>query len=641
MALKRRKQERCSSASRVSAKLLLSFLAFSNPAAARQRATPLSPAQVALPPLTPEVTDPSLGRNHEFTLRHIFHHGTYQDPKLHKRVDVTAETSLWTEQDDGLREASLPTRYSAQSRNAPIQRLSDRRLENIESYLSIGRRRGFGVTLDASAWTTDQISSPNVTDKDTVISIARMAANAYVQTPGEGEWEDANHGFNYSQSFGWENDGLRGHIFADEGNSTIVIGLKGTTPAVFDGDQTTTNDKVNDNLFFSCCCGKGGQYFWKQVCDCYDSTYTCNKTCLVKALKQENRYYRAAIELYTNVTALYPDSQIWLTGHSLGGAVTSLLGMTFGLPVITFEAPGEALAASRLGLPAPPEIDPSRPQTRELTGAYHFGHTADPIFMGTCNGATAACTLGGYAMETQCHTGLECVYDTVGDKGWRSGIGNHKVHNVIDNVIIPDDLPECKPDTECVDCFNWKYFESNGTQTTTSSSSSTSTSATRTTTCQTPGWWGCRDPTTTSDTTTTTSTSSTSTSTCKTPGWFGCNDPTTTTVTTTTTTSPTPTQTSASVTSTTASQTAYPAPTSTSSPPSTTSRATTTATCHTPGWFGCKDKTDLITKTSTITKSPAKSSSSTPEPSHKDRCKRRVFFGLICAEGEQQWRTGL
>ena len=173
-----------------------------------------------------------------------------------------------------------------------------------------------------------------------------MAADAYVKTVGEGEWEDPNQGFNYSQSFGWEADSLRGHIFADEGNSTIVIGLKGTSPAVFDVDQTTTNDKENDNLFFSCCCAQGGQYFWRQVCDCSSSTYTCNQTCLVKALRKENRYYRAAIELYTNVTALYPKSEIWLVGHSLGG---------------------EALAASRLGLPSPPGIDPTRPQTRKLT----------------------------------------------------------------------------------------------------------------------------------------------------------------------------------------------------------------------------------------------------------------------------------
>lgn len=48
---------------------------------------------------------------------------------------------------------------------------------------------------------------------------------------------------------------------------------------------------------------------------------------------------------------MYPHSEIWLTGHSLGGALASLLGVTFGLPVVAFESPGEKMAASRLHLP--------------------------------------------------------------------------------------------------------------------------------------------------------------------------------------------------------------------------------------------------------------------------------------------------
>ena len=44
---------------------------------------------------------------------------------------------------------------------------------------------------------------------------------------------------------------------------------------------------------------------------------------------------------------MYPTSDIWLVGHSLGGALASLLGTTFGLPAVAFEAPGERLAAAR------------------------------------------------------------------------------------------------------------------------------------------------------------------------------------------------------------------------------------------------------------------------------------------------------
>ena len=279
------------------------------------------------------------------------------------------------------------------------------------------------------------------------------------------------------------------------------------------------------------------------------SAYTCNQTCVVKALREENRYYKASIELYGNVTELYPDSQVWLAGHSLGGSTSSLLGLTFGLPVTTFEAPGEALAAARLGLPAPPGSHPSAPQTRAYTGAVHFGHTADPIFMGTCNAATSGCTLGGYAMQTECHTGSVCRYDTVEDKQWRVGIGYHRIRSVVEDVLeVYDEVPACVPDEECIDCFNWKYFESNGSETTSSSSSSSSStstaSLTRTTTCKTPGWWGCLDEsTTTGGSTSVSSSSPTPTTTITTTegpetsclhyGWFGgCLETTTLSATT-------------------------------------------------------------------------------------------------------------
>ena len=58
--------------------------------------------------------------------------------------------------------------------------------------------------------------------------------------------------------------------------------------------------------------------------------------------------------LYNNVTVMFPDSQIWITGHSLGGGIAALLGTTFGVPVVAFESPGDKLAAARLHLPQPP-----------------------------------------------------------------------------------------------------------------------------------------------------------------------------------------------------------------------------------------------------------------------------------------------
>lgn len=42
-----------------------------------------------------------------------------------------------------------------------------------------------------------------------------------------------------------------------------------------------------------------------------------------------------------------------MVGHSLGGALASLLGVTFGTPTVTIESPGEKMAAGRLHLPSP------------------------------------------------------------------------------------------------------------------------------------------------------------------------------------------------------------------------------------------------------------------------------------------------
>ncbi|KAI1107238.1 alpha/beta-hydrolase [Jackrogersella minutella] len=620
VARRKRPASTCHSAGRVTARLLLSFLAVSaSPAVANlQNSGAIFPNSPILTPLIPEPPQPA---EHTFTLRHIFHHGTYRHPGLHRKKDIVeSEAEVWLAGEDG-HEAERIMPLKAKSQPRKIERLVDRRPSTVDPLVAEARQRGYVIASEPSAWTVDEVLGPNVADKETVLTMALVASDAYVENPALPDWDEVGEPFNRSADFGWETDGLRGHIWGDETNSTIIIGLKGTSPAVFDGEGTTTNDKINDNLFFSCCCAQQGQWSWHQVCDCASSTYSCNNTCVKKALRDENRYYQAARELYANVTEIYPESNIWIAGHSLGGAVSSLLGLTYGLPVVTFEAVPEALAAGRLALPVPPHANPEFPQTREYTGAYHFGHTADPIYIGTCNGATASCSFAGYALETACHTGYECVYDTVADHGWRVGISTHKIRSVINDVIRKyDDVPECRFTPECRDCANWKMYESNSTESTTSSSSSTTTKTrTRTATCQTPGWWGCLDETTA--TATATSTSSSSTSTCKTPGWFGCKDETTTTSITTTTSSST----------------------------TTTSSTTSSTTCETPGWFGCKDKTATITNTPTslpqsqphlITSpppTPTPTATPKPEPTQAPRshCVHRNWVGMC-----KEWTVG-
>lgn len=290
-------------------------------------------------------------------------------------------------------------------------------------------------------------SGPDIGDRATVINLAKMTSDAYVLNPDQPDWLNTSLKFNYSSSFGWDADGLRGHVFADRWNKTIIVAFKGTT--IDPREKWRANDRLNDNILFSCCCGeqRPDPYPYGPYCGCRDDVYSCNSTCLTQEIAQADRYYGAALSVMYNITNTFSDSNIWVTGHSLGGAMASLVGMTLGYPVVTFEAPPEQLPAKRLGLNMPSRM-----------AAYHFGNTADPIYMGSCTGWSSSCSIAGYAFESQCFTGRRCVYDTVGDFGWHQNIANHRIDTVIKDVLEKyNSTPPCEPDDECVDCYNWNF----------------------------------------------------------------------------------------------------------------------------------------------------------------------------------------
>ena len=185
--------------------------------------------------------------------------------------------------------------------------------------------------------------------------------------------------------------------------------------------------------------------------------------------------------MFQYVTSLYPSStKVWLTGHSLGGALAALTAMTFDTVALTIEAPGEALYAKRIGL---------QPSKQSLAKIFHLGNDLDPIFLGKCNGIFSSCYLGGYAMETACHLGNVCtlklsqedgddgdredppdpyrhrpVYKstlTLGPKQISSAsphIEYHRLTFVINKIIsLSEDLPTCERQDPCSDCPNWSY----------------------------------------------------------------------------------------------------------------------------------------------------------------------------------------
>ncbi|KAJ3994052.1 alpha/beta-hydrolase [Lentinula boryana] len=301
-------------------------------------------------------------------------------------------------------------------------------------------------------WDIIYLDGPDVQDLQTLAQLARMSGNAYALGPTQKNWYELDRAWNVSFPFGYEDaeDGFRGHVFLSSDNSTIVLAIKGTTLQ----GPTSKKDKFNDNLLFSCCCARV-DFSW---------------------VFRQN--------LVNDLLALYPAANLWLVGHSLGGALASLLGSTFGLPAVAFESPGERLAALRLRLPIPtslpeqqlpPELDiiPERILLPSLSPTTHIYHTADPIPQGTCTGPFSPCSQTGYALETHCHLGQSIVFDTVTELGWRVDLRKHPIREVVGLMEMWEQeeevtnfgearrrqVPEAKEEVDCVDCFKWEFGE--------------------------------------------------------------------------------------------------------------------------------------------------------------------------------------
>ena len=198
------------------------------------------------------------------------------------------------------------------------------------------------------------------------------------------------------------------------------------------------------------------------VCDCFANHWRCDNHCLTDALVQDSLFYSIGIvspqlkthkpqltchieRLVDDLRRIYPSANIWLVGHSLGGALASLLGATYGLPAVAFESPGERLAAERLRLPLPPpptlpDDDDDDDTLLPPVAVTHIYHTADSIPQGTCTGFGSPCAQAGYALETKCHLGKSIVFDTVEKLGWRVDVRRHIIRDVIHKILELDDV---------------------------------------------------------------------------------------------------------------------------------------------------------------------------------------------------------
>lgn len=203
-----------------------------------------SASSTSVPAPLAQAARPAEDNSRVLTLRHVLHHGAGQPGPRAVKFDITPDRFAAAESNHQLVPINIKT--------APVE------IERPKVW-------SYGAQIAMSPlWTVEDVPGPDVEDKDTVITFANMSENAYKIGRDDPGWMDVDEEYNVSIPFGWDDSGIRGHVFGDETNTTIILAVKGTTVAMFEGNGTSGHDKDNDNLFGSCCCGQGGTYLWSK-----------------------------------------------------------------------------------------------------------------------------------------------------------------------------------------------------------------------------------------------------------------------------------------------------------------------------------------------------------------------------------------
>lgn len=309
---------------------------------------------------------------------------------------------------------------------------------------------------------------------DFIHTLSIIAYDSYFEK-NNSKWIDVDYTYNKTTDITIDHDSVNAYVFSNVEETKHVISFKGTSiywqnninnMCSLDeqdySDMTSVyNDKFNDNLYFSCCYYLESNLFNKEDCECTRDDNKCkkidvkNKYCYKKCYQNStsytNNYINIAKQMMDNLqkTIDFNTNEIIFTGHSLGGVIATMMGILYDKYVITFESPGEKHYIDLIGL------DYSKVEDK----IYHFGHNADTIFTGKCNGMFSLCYMGGYMMNTKCHIGNVCEYDTINRLNMKESIYTHVIKYVIENVIEKwnNTLPECKK-KECVDCEDWSYI---------------------------------------------------------------------------------------------------------------------------------------------------------------------------------------
>lgn len=304
-------------------------------------------------------------------------------------------------------------------------------------------------------------------DWATIYELGKMSHNTYINID-DNKW--LNTTLNNVMNISITKDTVKAYLFSNDDKTKNVIAIKGTTIyfgllksldtiEIFDDRSvnnkvlkfgnlsTISNDKWNDNLFFSCCFNTETN-IKDCLCDKYEKNMCCIK-CYRESLEFEKNYLNILNTIMENVKKIIDinNSELIFTGHSLGGVLASYLGIKYNKLTVTFESPGDMhyfLLSDIIN------------RNLNYNNIYHYGHNADPIFMGNCG---SICNLLGYYIETKCHVGNTCLYDAKTKLNFTESIFNHRI-DVILKDIIPNwetDLPKCNINKECIDCEKWEY----------------------------------------------------------------------------------------------------------------------------------------------------------------------------------------